>query len=74
MAANALYIVEVAGTYGGVRYEKGHTVALTSAQVTAIGAANLRVVSAPAYAMSAAQTHDTLGEAAGVSNSSLKER
>jgi len=75
MTANALYIVETTVTVAGVRYQKGQTVALTAAQVTAIGAANLRAVVqnivAPAVpAMSASQTHDTLGEAAGVSNSS----
>jgi hypothetical protein len=73
VAANALYITEAAITYMGVRVPKGTTIALTASQVSAIGASNLRAVSAPVGVNGtapASATHDTLGEAAGVSNSS----
>jgi hypothetical protein len=69
----ARYLIEVAGTYGGLRYERGQTAELTAAQVTAIGAANLRAASNPLNvngSQAGSQTHDLAGEAAGVSNSS----
>jgi hypothetical protein len=81
----ARYIIEVAGTYGGLRYEKGQVAELTSAQVSTIGAGNLRAAVNPviststtAYAgggtssvavQAGTPTHDTAGEATGVSNS-----
>ena len=73
MATNALYLVLVPITYMGVRVGKGATLALTAAQVTSIGAANLRAVNNPVAtngAHAASETHDTQGEATGVSNSS----
>lgn len=57
----------------GVEYRKGNVAELTSAQVTALGATNFRLVSTSVLAGGAAPsspTHDTLGEASGVSNSS----
>lgn len=73
MAANALYVTMVQFTFMGERIAKGTTIALTPAQVTAIGAANLRAVNNPVNVNgthAASETHDTLGEAVGVSNSS----
>jgi hypothetical protein len=80
----ARYIVQVPGTYGGVRYEEGAVAELTAAQVTAIGAGNLRAMNNPGtdgtvqyiggaaatFGVAAASpTHDLAGMAAGVSNS-----
>lgn len=68
-----LFLVLNTVRIGPVEYKKGATVYLTPTQVTAIGASNLRAVNNPTAvngAQSASQTHDTLGEAAGVSNSS----
>jgi hypothetical protein len=73
VAANALYLVTSAVTYMGVRIAKGTTLALTPAQVTSIGAGNLRAVNNPINTNGshpASETHDTTGEAVGVSNSS----
>jgi hypothetical protein len=73
MAANALYLTMAPITYMGVRVPKGATIALTAAQVTSIGAANLRAVNNPVNtngSHAASETHDTQGEAVGVSNSS----
>jgi hypothetical protein len=81
----ARYIVETTVTVGGFTYQKGMTAELSSAQVSAIGASNLRAANNPggtqtvSYAggatsssgiQVASQTHDTAGEAAGASNSS----
>lgn len=55
-----------------LEYRKGTTAYLTAAQVTAVGAANLRAVNNPIGvngSHAASETHDTLGEASGVSNS-----
>lgn len=71
--ATTLYLVINTVRIGPVEYKKGAMVYLTATQVTAIGASNLRTVNnptAPNGAQSASHTHDTLGEAAGVSNSS----
>lgn len=71
--ANAVYLTTAAVTYMGIRLHKGLTLALTPAQVTAIGPSNLRAVNNPANTNGshpASETHDTLGEAAGTSNSS----
>jgi hypothetical protein len=80
----ARYIVQVPGTYGGTRYEQGAVAELTAAQVTAIGAGNLRALNNPGTAVTvayiggsavtfgvpmASPTHDLAGMAAGVSNS-----
>jgi hypothetical protein len=73
MAANALYLTVNAITFMGVRVGKGASLALTPAQVTSIGAANLRAVNNPVNTNGshpASETHDTLGEATSVSNSS----
>lgn len=54
-----------------LEYKKGVTVYLTAAQVTAVGAANVRAINAPLNpngSNPASGTHDTLGEASGVSN------
>ena len=47
----------------GRQHTKGQTVDLSAAEVTALGAGNLRAVSTTT-------AHDTLGEAVGVSNGS----
>jgi hypothetical protein len=68
----ARYIIQSPVTVSGVRYERGAVAELTPAQVTAIGAGNLRALSSPLSPSGAAPgtpTHDTSGEAAGVSNS-----
>jgi hypothetical protein len=73
MAANALYVLLAPVTYMGVKITKGTTLALTAAQVTAIGAGNLRAVNNPLPVTGthpASETHDTLGESVCVSNSS----
>lgn len=82
----ARYVVSSSIFQGGsIAYPKGAVVELTSAQVTALGASNFRTANAPGgtqtttYAggatsgvgiHTASETHDTSGEAAGVSNSS----
>jgi hypothetical protein len=43
----ARYIITVPGTYAGTRWEKGAVAELTAAQVTAIGASNLRALNNP---------------------------
>ncbi len=62
------YVVEIPVTVTGSGYAapprpltKGQVVDLSAAEVTAIGAGNLRAVTATTM-------HDQLGEAAGVSN------
>lgn len=73
MAVNALYLTLNAITFMGVRVGKGASIALTPAQVTAIGASNLRAVNSSTNANGshpASETHDTQGEATSVSNSS----
>lgn len=55
-----------------LEYRKGTTAYLTAAQVTAVGASNVRAVNNPIGvngSHAASETHDTLGEASGVSNS-----
>jgi hypothetical protein len=84
MAASVLYVLTNSVTFMGVTLHKGITLALTAAQVTLIGAGNLRPVNAPAIStqttttsggtstvatQAASPTHDTLGKHAGVSNS-----
>jgi hypothetical protein len=82
----ARYIITVPGTYAGTRWEKGAVAELTAAQVSAIGASNLRALNNPVQGgpvsvtyigatatfgtETASPTHDLLGMAAGVSNSS----
>lgn len=71
MAATSPYLVINTVRQGPVEYKKGVTVYLTAAQVTSIGAANLRAVNAPLNpngSHPASETHDTSGEATGVSN------
>ena len=73
MAANTLYLVLKAVTYMGERVPRGAVIALTPAQATSIGAANLRAINNPLNtngSHAASETHDTQGEAVGVSNSS----
>lgn len=73
MATNVLYVVLTAFTYMGEHVAKGATLALTAAQVTAIGASKLRAVNSSVNtngSQTSSPTHDTLGEHAGVSNSS----
>lgn len=58
---------------GPVEYRKGAVVYLTAAQVTSLGASNFRSVNNPLNVNGTAPsspTHDTLGEASTVSNSS----
>jgi hypothetical protein len=78
------YLVTTSIIQGGsVAYPKGAMVELSSAQVTALGAANFRLANNPgtpvtttytggatssAGVQTGSQTHDTLGMAAGVSN------
>lgn len=84
MAVNVLYVVTAAyvnytppGYSFSVRVKKGDVLALTAAEVTSIGAGNLRALNVPGNTTSvigpvvaASPTHDSLGEASGVSNSS----
>lgn len=66
-----LFLVINTVRIGPVEYRKGSTVYLTATQVTAVGAGNLRMVNNPLAsngAHAASETHDTLGEASGVSN------
>lgn len=70
---NVPYLVMKAVTYMGERVAKGAVIHLTPAQVTSIGAGNLRAVNNPLNsngAHAASETHDTQGEAVNVSNSS----
>lgn len=56
---------------GAAEYRKGNTIELTSAQVTALGASNFRAIVNPlniSGSHPASETHDTLGENSGVSN------
>lgn len=67
------YKVQVPITYMGEKVSKGQVIDLTPAQVTGIGAGNLRASNNPVNTdgtQVASPTHDTLGEATGVSNSS----
>jgi hypothetical protein len=81
----ARYVVKNTVTAGGLTYQQGMTAELTPAQVSAIGAGNLRALVNPANSSgtvtyagggtssygtpAASQTHDLAGESAGVSNS-----
>lgn len=68
-----LYLVLNTVRIGALEYRKGSTAYLTATQVTAVGASNLRAVNNPLNVNGTAPsspTHDTTGEAAGVSNSS----
>jgi hypothetical protein len=69
----ARWLVAVQFKSSGLEYRKGTIVELTPAQVTALGASNFRAVVNPIGANGtnpSTPTHDTLGEASGVSNSS----
>jgi hypothetical protein len=68
-----LFLVINTVRIGPLEYRKGTSVYLTATQVTAIGASNLRMINNPLAingAHAASETHDTQGEASGVSNSS----
>jgi hypothetical protein len=68
-----LYLIMSTVRIGPLEYRKGTTAYLTAAQVTAVGAGNVRAVNNPLNtngSHAASETHDTLGEASGVSNSS----
>jgi hypothetical protein len=65
------YLVINTVRIGPLEYRKGVIAHLTATQVTAVGASNLRTVNNPLAsngAHAASETHDTLGEASGVSN------
>jgi hypothetical protein len=56
---------------GPEEYRKGNVAHMTAAQVTAVGAGNVRALNNPIGtngSHAASETHDTLGEASSVSN------
>lgn len=69
----ARYLVLNTVRVGPLEYRKGITVDLTSAQVSTLGASNFRLANNPLNTFGtqvSSPTHDTVGEASGVSNSS----
>ena len=71
MTTTTPYLMTTTVRTGPVEYRKGVVVHLTAGQVTTVGAANLRSLNNALNANGthpATETHDTLGEATGVSN------
>jgi len=69
----ARYLVMKTVRVGPLEYKQGTTVELTAGQVTTLGASNFRLANNPVNTNGtavASPTHDTQGEASGVSNSS----
>jgi len=69
----ARYLVKKTIRNGSLEYRQGIVVDLTPSQVTALGASSFRAANNPVnmYGTAiASPTHDTQGEASGVSNSS----
>lgn len=67
------YLITSTVRIGPLEYRRGTVAHLTATQVTAVGASNLRSVNNPLNtngSHAASETHDTLGEASCVSNSS----
>ena len=65
------YLITSTVRSGPLEYRKGAVAHLTAAQVTAVGASNLRTINNPLNVNGshpASETHDTLGEASGASN------
>jgi hypothetical protein len=72
VTTTAPYLMTSTVRQGQLEYKKGVVVHLTAAQVTSVGASNLRAINNPVGVNGshpASETHDTLGEASGASNS-----